>query len=83
MREKPKFFFVIHMKVSGADGLALVISYNERDAVSCLKRQGQYNGTPDLYIAEDIDNLGHYCGPAYGLYFESYTDALVAYEAIR
>ena len=82
MLDGAKYFFVISFTARHQSGMAIVLSSTEREAFACLKQMGQYNGTPNDYVQVAIKNVGKYDGCAYGLVLESYTNAIVAFDAI-
>lgn len=55
---------------------------NELHAHTILKNQGKYNGTPERYQIEQTRNVGLYTQERCELILESYTNALVAFDAI-
>ena len=63
-------------------GVAIIIATSETVAFSILKQSGVYNATPEDYKLTRSRNVGKYHGTSYGLVIESYTNALVAYDAI-
>ena len=77
-----RYFFVLSFTARDQAGLAIVIAVTEREAFEHLKAGGLYNGTPDDYVLVACKNVGKYEGRAYGLMLESFTNALVAFDAL-
>lgn len=82
MTEQEKYFYVVSFTARNQAGVAIIVASNESIAFSVLQRGGLYNGTPDDYKLIRACNVGQYCGKFYGLALESYTNALVAYDAL-
>ncbi len=77
-----KNFYVISFSVAKDSGLALVVAENERSAIEHLRHSGKYNGC-SAYSIINTRCLGSYCGCEYGLIYESFSNALVAFQAIE
>lgn len=77
-----KYFWVISFIARNESGIAFVLADTERNAFQALKQSGRYSGTPNDYTLVSACNVGKYGGEAFGLQLESYTNALVAYDAI-
>lgn len=82
MIEQEKYFYVVSFTARNQAGVAIIIATSEAVAFSVLQQGGLYNGTPDDYKLVRACNVGKYCGKFYGLALESYTNALVAYDAL-
>ena len=77
------YFFLLSFTYGSESGLAIVIASSERQAFQCLKSQGRYSSAPALYSLVRVENVGaYYEGGAYGLMLESYTNAMVAFDAL-
>lgn len=77
------YFFLLSFTYGSESGLAIVIASSERQAFQCLKSQGRYSSAPALYSLVRVENVGaYYEGGAYGLMLESYTNAVVAFDAL-
>ena len=68
--------------VKNQSGLAMIVAGTEEEALRHLRESGLYNGSPELYVLIESRNLGEYVGCEYGLILESYTNALLAFDAI-
>lgn len=82
MSSDVKYFFIVSFTVDSQAGLAIVIAETASVAFINLKNSGLYNGTPEKYVLVASQNVGSYFGESYGLMLESYTNALVAYDAL-
>ena len=83
MSSETKYFFVLSFQVNTGTGLAIVIAGDEREAFQHLKSSGKYNCDPSQYVLNQAANVGGYCGCATGLVLETYTNAMLAFEAFR
>ena len=77
-----KYFWVLSFTVDDQAGVSIVLADSQANALLALKQAGKYNGTPDKYVLVQALNVGQYDGPYYGLMLESYTNAMVAYDAL-
>ena len=69
--------------VVGADsGVALVSARNNTDAIRVMKNVGKYNGNPDLYIVDEVLDLGFTSSIITSLLVESYVNARGAFDAL-
>ena len=70
--------------VVGADsGVALVSARNNADATRVMKNVGKYNGNPDLYVVDEVLDLGFTSSVITSLLVESYVNALGAFDALK
>ena len=76
------YLFAISFLLGSESGLAIVSARNAAQARTVLKNQGKYNGTPERYQIEVTKNIGLYTQEQCTLILESYTNALVAFDAI-
>ena len=77
------YLFVISFFYKSESGLALVGAYDQNAAWAMLKNGGKFNGNPDGYVLESIRNIGASTHDCYEVLFETYTNAKVAFDAIR
>ena len=82
MSARCTYLFAISFLFGNESGLAIVSATNERKAWEILRNQGKYNGSPDGYQIEATRNVGLYTQEQCTLILESYTNALVAFDAI-
>ena len=75
------YFYLIDFTVNNETGLAMVVAVNTNAAIMMLRNGGKYNGKPQAYFINRIREVGKYKGPEQGLMLESYTNAMITYEA--
>ena len=76
------YLFALSFTAANQSGIAIVSASTQQDALRILKNSGRYNGMPDAYVLVQATRLGVYTENRYELLFESYTNAIVAYDAI-
>jgi hypothetical protein len=75
--------FVYSFTFMNQSGLALIAARNEPEGFGVLKRQGKNMAQGNQYRLVEARNLGiYYCDSQPGIILETYTNAIVAYEAI-
>lgn len=77
-----RYLYVLKFAVRKDSGIALVIAYSEREAIQVLNNSGMYSRGRGKYNIEKTACLGETCSCEYGLMMESYTNAIVAYNAL-
>ena len=82
------YFFVIQFTFRSESGLAIVLAGSDKEAFCILKNSGMHSAYGQGYKLVRIQNVGRYepvnCyGESYGLQLEAYTNAVVAYDAIK
>ena len=78
-----KYFFIISFIAEHQSGLAIVVASTEKQAFQDLKRGGMYNYNPGVYQLIKTECVGTYVGCVTGLLLESYTNAMVAFDAFK
>ena len=72
MSQTQNYFFTIEFYVGDEFGMAIVISDNNRSAITHLRNSGKYNATPEVYNIKKVNNVGKYFGECIGLMLEEY-----------
>lgn len=76
------YLFAFAFTFLNQSGMALITARTEQDAIGILRRQGKNWPQGQQYKIVKCRNLGIYSQDDYGIVFESYTNAMVAYDAI-
>jgi hypothetical protein len=79
-----QYLYALQFSVGPSEGMALVVAENSTRAfqyVKSLSEKSYYN--PDSFILNGNVNIAEYCGLREGIVFETFVNAVVAYDAIR
>lgn len=76
------YLYALAFTVGGDSGIALVSARNDTDAMQILRNSGKYNGVPLSYIITKIMNIGLTTTIRTELLFESYVNAMGAFDAL-
>lgn len=76
-----KYFYLISFYAANESGLAMVVAETDEEAWEHLCNSGRYNDSETAYVLIQCRKIGDYVGCGNGLLLESYTNALVAFDA--